>query len=195
MDTINESYNIYLKALSDYHKIESDYISTLAKYNLGEISIDAWSKATTIWQEAEKSHHQAIINWRRAKLENAKKSSPKNTPLPPEITGTKPVKILPEDSITERKWNFRDDNNQHFYGDIPERQQVITITLNWKPNKQSETTLVGKYKIDLRSLLSEGYAQKSNRGIRLRFQRTGDNIEIAIDHGSPALVVGRKPEN
>lgn len=104
------------------------------------------------------------------------------------------ITSLPSDSITEREWNFRDDNNQNFYGDIPKRQPIITLTLNWKPNKISVAKLVGKYEINLRSLLFKGYVEENNRGIRLRFQRTGNIIEIAIGPNHPALIIGRKPE-
>jgi hypothetical protein len=104
------------------------------------------------------------------------------------------VTILPTSAITEREWNFRDDVNQNFFGDIPESQPIISLTLNWKPDATTEPRLVGRYSIDLRLLVSEGFARKSNRGVNLRFQRTGDIIEIAIDRESPALVVGRKPQ-
>jgi hypothetical protein len=103
------------------------------------------------------------------------------------------VTILPVSASTEREWNFRDDNNQHFFGDIPETQPVITLTLNWKPNRNSKAKLVGRYKLDLKQLLSEGFARKVDRGFQLRFQRTGEIIEIAINGNSPRLVVGRKP--
>jgi hypothetical protein len=104
------------------------------------------------------------------------------------------VTILPASATTEREWNFRDDNNQNFFGDIPERQQIISLTLNWKRDARSEARLVGRYRIDLRLLQSEGFVRKSKRGVNLRFQRTGDIIEIAIDRKNKALVVGRKPE-
>jgi hypothetical protein len=104
------------------------------------------------------------------------------------------VTILPARAITEREWNFRDDVNQNFFGDIPADQPTITLTLNWKPDAATAPRLVGRYSIDLRLLVSEGFARKSNRGVNLRFQRTGDIIEIAIDRESPALVVGRKPQ-
>jgi hypothetical protein len=103
------------------------------------------------------------------------------------------ITILPSTTITEREWNFRDDINQNFFGDIPPSQQIISLTLNWKSDAKSKARLVGRYRIDLRSLLSEGLVRKTRRGVSLRFQRTGDIIEIAIDRRSRALVVGRKP--
>jgi hypothetical protein len=42
------------------------------------------------------------------------------------------VTLLQADTPTEREWNFRDDNDQHFHGDIPEDQPVVLLTLNWK---------------------------------------------------------------
>jgi hypothetical protein len=103
------------------------------------------------------------------------------------------VTILPQGATTDREWNFRDDNNQNFFEDIPDDQPVITLTLNWKPSAISPAKLVGRYRIDLDLLVSEKLAKRSNRGVLLRFQRTGEFIEIAVDRQGPALVVGRKP--
>jgi hypothetical protein len=103
------------------------------------------------------------------------------------------VTILPTSANTKREWNFRDDVNQNFFGDIPQNQQIISLTLNWKPDAKSAAKLVGRYRLYLNLLLSEGFVRKSKRGVSLRFQRTGDIIEIAIDRESRALVVGRKP--
>jgi hypothetical protein len=105
------------------------------------------------------------------------------------------VTILPSTAITEREWNFRDDINQNFFGDIPENQPIISLTLNWNPDATSKPRLVGRYKIDLTLLVAEGFARKTDRGVNLRFQRTGEVIEIATDRQSPlTLVVGRKPQ-
>ncbi len=104
------------------------------------------------------------------------------------------VKTLPNGTRTEREWNFREDNNQHFYGDIPYNQEIITLTLNWKPDALSPSKLVGKYQIDLPLLLEKGFVQEGSKGIKLRFQSTGDAIEIAIDRNSPTLRIGSKPE-
>src|SRR5258707_1953297 len=105
------------------------------------------------------------------------------------------VTILPSTATTEREWNFRDDINQHFFGDIPESQPIISLTLNWKPDATSKPRIVGRYRIDLTLLMSEGFARKTKRGVNLRFQRSGEIIEIAIDRESKkALVVGRKPQ-
>ena len=112
----------------------------------------------------------------------------------PKETSLKKVTTLSDEAATEREWNFREDNNQHFYGDIPYNQKIITLTLNWKADKSSSPKLVGKYQIDLPALLDEGFVQEGSKGIKLRFQSTGDAIEIAIDRNSPALRVGSKPE-
>ena len=104
------------------------------------------------------------------------------------------VTILPSTTTTEREWNFRDDINQNYFGDIPDDQPIISLTLNWKPNATSEPKIVGRYRIDLTSLVSEGFARRTDKGVNLRFQRTGEIIEIATDRQSHlTLVVGRKP--
>jgi hypothetical protein len=88
--------------------------------------------------------------------------------------------ILPSSANTDREWNFRDDIGQHFFGDIPAHQLVISLTLDWKPDERSPAKLVGRYKIDMHLLEREKFAKKVARGVLLRFQRTGDFIEIAI---------------
>ena len=97
------------------------------------------------------------------------------------------------DTPTEREWNFRDDNYQHFHGDIPEDQPVVSLTLNWRADAESQPMLVGRYKIDLRQLLKAGYVRENSRGILLRFQRSRELIEIAINRSRRGLVVGRRP--
>ena len=104
------------------------------------------------------------------------------------------VTILPSTATTEHEWNFRDDIDQNFFGDIPESQPIISLALNWKPDATSKPKIVGRYRIDLTLLVSEGFARKSERGVHLRFQRTGEFIEIATNRQSQALVVGRKPQ-
>ena len=52
---------------------------------------------------------------------------------------------------------------------------------------------VGKYKINMKALLAEGLVKVAGKGIRLRFQRTEKNIEIAINRSGPSLIIGSKP--
>jgi len=105
------------------------------------------------------------------------------------------VIILPAGATTEREWNFRDDINQNYFEILPQSPQTISLTLNWKPDAKSETRLVGRYKINLPLLCKEKFVGKRKGGWFLRFQRTGDIIEIAVRrYRSPALVVGRKPQ-
>lgn len=101
---------------------------------------------------------------------------------------------LPPDSKTDRTWNFRDDNHQAFFGNIPLNQEVITLTLNWKPDAGTAVKEVGRYKIRLPGLVAAGYVRKSDRGFLLRFQRTGDRIGIAVNKSSRQIYpVGKKP--
>jgi hypothetical protein len=103
------------------------------------------------------------------------------------------VTILPPDASTDREWNFRDDNAQHFFGDIPADQEAVTLTLNWKPDGETDPREVGRYLLNMRELLRAGYVRESPKGVLLRFQRDGDFIEIAVTRVGPALVVGRRP--
>jgi hypothetical protein len=44
---------------------------------------------------------------------------------------------------TERAWSFRDDNAQHYPGDIPAAQKVNTLTLTWKASRHAPSAEVG----------------------------------------------------
>ena len=103
------------------------------------------------------------------------------------------VVSLGQNAVTERTWNFRDDNNRRFFGCIPLEQRQITLRLNWKPTANTVAKEVGRYRINLPGLEESGYVHTTEKGRILRFQRTGDSIEIAINWSSPALPVGRKP--
>jgi hypothetical protein len=103
------------------------------------------------------------------------------------------VGLVP-DSKTDRTWNFRDDNHQIFFGTIPLNQEVITLTLNWKTEAEAAAKEVGRYKINLPGLVAAGYVRKSDRGYILRFQRSGSQIGISTNKGSPLVYpVGKKP--
>jgi hypothetical protein len=101
---------------------------------------------------------------------------------------------LPSTAPTEREWNFRDDIHQEYMNDdLPISHPIITLKLNWKPDEYSEARLVGKYRIDL-GMLEPEYVRKTKEGrFFLRFQRTGEDIEIALNRQSPALKVGQRP--
>ena len=103
------------------------------------------------------------------------------------------VVSLDKDAVTERAWNFRDDNGQHYFGSIPLDQKQITLRVNWKPSKLTAAKEVGRYRFNLPGLEESGYVRKTEKARILRFQRTGTKIEIAINRSSPALVVGQKP--
>lgn len=108
------------------------------------------------------------------------------------VPQSKGCQQLSPETATQRTWNLRDDNHQHFAGTIPIDQQEITLTLNWKADAASPTCEVGRYRIHLPTLVKEGLARQSDRGFVLRFQRMGNIIAIAINAGSPALKVGVK---
>lgn len=100
---------------------------------------------------------------------------------------------LQEDAPTNRKWNGRDDIAAHYHGTIPNDQNEITLTLNWKSSADGKVGQVGRYRFILPGLKDEGYVEKRHGGYYLRFQRTGNKIEIAINRSSKALEVGRWP--
>jgi hypothetical protein len=98
---------------------------------------------------------------------------------------------LPSDTPTERHWTFNDEVNQNYMLYIPDNQPVITATLNWKETADSEAFPSGKYRLDLRALEVNGYVRLKDNRYFLRFQRTKEKIEIAINRKSKALDIGR----
>ncbi len=74
---------------------------------------------------------------------------------------------------------------------IPANQPFITATLDWKESAKAETFPVGKYRIDLPALEAKGYVRLKDNRYFLRFQRTKERIEIAVNRKSKALDFGR----
>ncbi len=94
-------------------------------------------------------------------------------------------------SPTERNWNFNDEKGQNYMLYIPANQPVITATLNWKESANTETFPIGKYRFDLRALEAGGYVRFKDNRYFLRFQRTNERIETAINRAGGALDFGR----
>lgn len=94
-------------------------------------------------------------------------------------------------SQTERHWIFNEDKGRNYILHIPANQSVVTGTLNWKETTNSESYSVGKYRFDLRLLEAGGYVRFKDNRYFLRFQRTKERIEIAINRTSKALDFGR----
>ena len=101
------------------------------------------------------------------------------------------ISDLPSDSPTERHWTLNDEVNQNYMLYIPANQPVITATLDWKESAKAETFPVGKYRINLPALESGGYVRLKDNRYFLRFQRTKERIEIALNRKSKALDFGR----
>ena len=101
------------------------------------------------------------------------------------------ISELSPDSPTDRHWTFNDEVKQNYMLYIPANQPVITATLDWKESAKAEIFPVGKYRIDLRALEANGYVRLKDNRYFLRFQRTKERIEIAINRTSKALDFGR----
>lgn len=101
------------------------------------------------------------------------------------------ISELPSDSPTERHWIFNDKVGRNYMLYIPANQPVITVTLDWKESAKAEIFSVGKYRIDLPALEAMGYVRLKDNRFFLRFQRTKEKIEIAINRKSKALDFGR----
>jgi hypothetical protein len=97
------------------------------------------------------------------------------------------IEMLQDDAPTNRKWTGRDDNGAHHHGKIPLAEPVVTLTLSWRRNRTARPELVGRFRLDMEKLVAEGYATRDSGGYRLRFQRTENRMEVAINRGRAAL--------
>ena len=105
------------------------------------------------------------------------------------------VDILPHHTKTERAWVIRDDNQQAFFGDIPENQEVVSMKLSWKLDTVGSEVFIGCFRLHLASLVEEGYTKLSGRGRHLRFQREDNLIQISCGRTSLALTIGSLPRH
>lgn len=95
-----------------------------------------------------------------------------------------------------RVWVLRDDNQQHYHGVVPLREDPLLIELRWKADARSREQVVGIYRLHLRKLLEANYIRlegdsPTSADVRVRFHR-GDRGVIAIQWRSdgPALPIG-----
>lgn len=91
---------------------------------------------------------------------------------------------------------MRDDNQQHYHGRIPLREDPLLLELRWKADARSREQVVGIYRLHLRELLEANYVRRESdlpaeTDVRLRFHR-GDRGVIFIQSGSgqPELPIG-----
>ena len=94
---------------------------------------------------------------------------------------------LPDNVTTQRAWNGRDDIARHYMCRVPQAERVVTLTLTWKRNKTSRQQPVGRFRFDMDKLVEAGYARKVPGWYILRFQRTGNRIEVAKNRRERAL--------
>ena len=90
------------------------------------------------------------------------------------------------------EWTANEDDAGHHHGLIDLNEVPCYLALYWSSKSKGRTVHVGSYKLNLRLLVSAGYAQeKSGRKVRLRFVRDPDGtIQIRANESSPGLPVG-----
>jgi hypothetical protein len=103
------------------------------------------------------------------------------------------IKKLICDQKTHRAWNGRDDVSQHYMGRIPLTERSVSLVLTWKKDKDAKSCLVGGFLLEMEKLCDEGYVRAVPGFYILRFQRTGDRIEIAVNRGSKAKILSLLP--
>ncbi|OGV70400.1 MAG: hypothetical protein A2283_19000 [Lentisphaerae bacterium RIFOXYA12_FULL_48_11] len=104
------------------------------------------------------------------------------------------IKKLDDNAECSRNWIGNDRVNQHYYARIRLNESPLSLGLQWKELDDSPKRLVGKYNLDLKSLLNKKFIRIVDGcpgEVILRFQRTDDGqIQIAINRKAPALSIG-----
>lgn len=103
------------------------------------------------------------------------------------------IERLDDTTRTRRNWNGRDDIQQHYLGHIPRSEHEVTLTLSWKKEKHAPLHLVGKFRFHLPALVEAGLARTHGGEYILRFQRTGQLIEVARNRSAQAEPLARLP--
>ena len=86
-----------------------------------------------------------------------------------------------EISSSCRRWRGDDEKGTHrHHGAIPLSESPVDIELSWRESENSATALIGRYRLDLHALLSEGYIRRDSKPghVRLQFVHDGDDIYI-----------------
>jgi hypothetical protein len=95
-----------------------------------------------------------------------------------------------------RRCVLRDDNQQHYHGQVGMADDPTYLELRWKPNTRGQEQLVGTFRLHLARLAAAGYIRPEGDGananeFRLRFYR-GERgvVYIQARQGDPALPIG-----
>jgi hypothetical protein len=103
-------------------------------------------------------------------------------------------KQLSDDSKFEREWTGNDHGKIRggdCHGRIRYSKSPLNIRLRWKTNTNSRIKSIGTYQLDLTCLLKEKYIREDHGEVRLRFQRTEQDIQIAVNRKKKhALKIG-----
>ena len=65
------------------------------------------------------------------------------------------IKKLDDNAECSRNWIGNDRVNQHYYARIRLNESPLSLGLQWKELDDSPKRLVGKYNLDLKSLLNK----------------------------------------
>jgi hypothetical protein len=95
---------------------------------------------------------------------------------------------LDDNAKTHRTWNGRE---LHYHGKISLQETPVSMKLTWREEKHARPKFVGCFSLDMRQLCAGEFVRREDgQHYRLRFQRTGQDIEIAATRDGPALRVG-----
>lgn len=166
------------------HSSQEDFWTVTVDYVAGQNSIIA--------AEAEKVsiYLQNIDNlWNlgpKARSNERRDSAPaiqnlrKPEPSPEHICRS----IAPDEVLPScRDWRGDDEKGGHRHnGAVRLQESPLDIQLRWGESENSPTKLIGHYRLDLNTLLTEGYIRKDSKPGHVRLQFVHDDGGIYIQH-------------
>jgi hypothetical protein len=110
-----------------------------------------------------------------------------------DVPSAQPCRTLTSDEISSscRRWRGDDEKGPRRHnGPIPLSESPVDIELRWRESENSTTKLIGRYRLDLNELLSQGYIRHDPKPGHVRLQFVHDGDYIYIQHRAERLRVG-----
>lgn len=133
-------------------------------------------------------HEQQLRSWITRKLGSAREHADRHL--------IQRLEQFPP-GIVPRRWVLRDDNQQHYHGVVRLSEGPCYIEFHWKPDRQGQEQLVGRFRLNLPELLAADHVRferemEKGDDIRVRFYRgSGGAVYLQSRSDRPGLRIGQ----
>ncbi len=97
--------------------------------------------------------------------------------------------------VARRRWTLRTDNHGHHHGIVRLSECPLYLELHWRPTVVDSVRRVGVFRLDLTSLLRDGYirpepADSHGPDVRLRIIQADDgSFYVQTNRNGPRLLL------